>query len=77
VRVLVRGEHESHLGLIPIQHIRKDIRDFKAKHALDRVVVIWTANTERFVDVSKQLNGTADNVLASIKNNHPEVCIWG
>ncbi len=27
--------------------IRRDIREFKAAHNLDKVVVLWTANTER------------------------------
>jgi myo-inositol-1-phosphate synthase len=53
--------------------LRKDIREFKAKNGLERVVIVWTANTERFVDVRKGLNTTADEILASIKRNDPEV----
>ena len=31
--------------------VRRDIRDFRAAHALDTVIVMWTANTERFSEV--------------------------
>ncbi|CRK43190.1 hypothetical protein BN1723_019138, partial [Verticillium longisporum] len=30
-----------------VEQIRKDIRDFKEKNGLDKVIVQWTANTER------------------------------
>ena len=30
-----------------VEHIRNDIRDFKQKQNLDKVIVLWTANTER------------------------------
>ena len=30
-----------------VQHIRNDIRDFKRKNDLDKVILLWTANTER------------------------------
>ncbi|XP_052797765.1 inositol-3-phosphate synthase 1-B-like [Mya arenaria] len=53
--------------------IRRDIRDFKENSGVDKVVVLWTANTERFSEVIPELNGTADNILASIKRNEAEV----
>ena len=56
-----------------LEQIRKDIRDFKAANNLDKVVVLWTANTERFASVQSGVNDTADNVLAAIKANEPEV----
>lgn len=34
-----------------LERIRKDIRDFKANNNLDKVIVVWTANTERYADV--------------------------
>lgn len=33
-----------------LEHIRNDIRTFKAKNHLEKVIVLWTANTERYVD---------------------------
>ena len=56
-----------------VKRIQADIRDFKATHNLDKVIVLWTANTERFCDVRVGLNDTADNLIASIKNNEAEV----
>lgn len=34
-----------------LTQIRKDIGDFKLLHGLERVIVVWTANTERYADV--------------------------
>jgi len=53
--------------------IRKDIREFKAKNGLDKVIVLWTANTERFSSVQSGVNDTAANLLAAIAANEPEV----
>eukprot|EP01062_Namystynia_karyoxenos_P045873 TRINITY_DN3417_c0_g1_i3.p1 TRINITY_DN3417_c0_g1~~TRINITY_DN3417_c0_g1_i3.p1 ORF type:complete len:510 (+),score=260.90 TRINITY_DN3417_c0_g1_i3:92-1621(+) len=56
-----------------LEQIREDIRDFKAKNGLDKVVVLWTATTERFASIEEGLNDTADNLLASIARNEPEI----
>lgn len=56
-----------------VEQIRSDIRDFKAKNQLDKVLVLWTANTERFCDVRVGLNDTAENLLAAIQRNEEEV----
>jgi myo-inositol-1-phosphate synthase len=56
-----------------LDHIRNDIRAFKAKHGLDQVIVFWTANTERYSDIIPGVNDTADNILASIKASHAEI----
>lgn len=56
-----------------VEQIRKDIRDFKAANNLDKVVVQWTANTERYADLLEGVNDTADNLLAAIKAGHDEV----
>lgn len=56
-----------------MQQIRMDIRDFKEKNNLDKVIILWTANTERFCDVSEGLNDTAENLLNSIARNEEEV----
>jgi len=37
------------------------------------VIVLWTANTERFSDIREGLNDTADNLLRSIKNSESEI----
>ena len=47
VTLLQPGSKQDHL-----ERIRADIREFKAARGLDKVVVLWTANTERFTDVT-------------------------
>jgi myo-inositol-1-phosphate synthase len=53
--------------------IRNDIKNFKDSNRLDKVIVLWTANTERFSDLIDGVNDTAENLLKSIDNNHNEV----
>jgi myo-inositol-1-phosphate synthase len=40
---------------------------------LDKVVVLWTANTERYADILPGVNDTADNLLKAIKAGHEEI----
>lgn len=56
-----------------VEQIRKDIRDFKAANNLDKVIVQWTANTERFADIIEGVNDTAENLLKAIEAGHEEV----
>lgn len=56
-----------------VEKIRKDISDFKAANGLDKVIVMWTANTERFADLIPGVNDTADNLLKAIADGHEEV----
>ncbi|GAY62250.1 hypothetical protein CUMW_216270 [Citrus unshiu] len=53
--------------------IIKDIREFKEKNKVDRVVVLWTANTERYSNVIVGLNDTVENLLASLDKNEAEI----
>ena len=48
-------------------------RNFKAQNGLDKVVVLWTANTERFADIIPGVNDTAENLLKAIEAGHEEV----
>lgn len=66
---LVPGMDKSeHLNVI-----RRNIREFKLKNDLDRVIVLWTATTERFSEVIPGVNDTADNLRNAIEKSHPEV----
>ncbi|RUP49693.1 hypothetical protein BC936DRAFT_141785 [Jimgerdemannia flammicorona] len=56
-----------------LEQIRKDIREFKAKNNLDKVIIVWTANTERYADIVPGVNDTATNILASVRASHPEI----
>ena len=62
------GSKSEHLAAI-----RAHIRDFKAQHALDTVVVLWSANTERCCEVRAGLNETPDELLAAIARSDAEV----
>ena len=54
--------------------VRVHIREFKAQHGLDKVIVLWTANTERFAAVEEGNNDTADNLLEAIQVRQ-ELCV--
>lgn len=56
-----------------MDRIRQDIRDFKKNNNLDKVVVVWSANTERFSDVIPGVNDTADNIMAAIEKGEAEI----
>lgn len=56
-----------------LEQIRADIRKFKQDNALDRIIVFWTANTERYSEIIPGINDTADNLLNAIKTSHAEV----
>ncbi|KAK9464573.1 hypothetical protein V1512DRAFT_230525 [Lipomyces arxii] len=56
-----------------VQRIRQDIKDFKTKNELEKVIVVWSANTERYSDIVEGVNDTAENLINSIKTSHSEV----
>jgi myo-inositol-1-phosphate synthase len=56
-----------------VEHIRNDIKAFKNKHGLDKVIVVWTANTERYAEIIPGVNDTAENLLKSVKESHSEI----
>lgn len=65
---IVKGSKKEQM-----ETIRQQIRDFKQSSQVDKVIVLWTANTERYSSVAEGLNDTAENFLASIDNNEAEV----
>ncbi|KAJ2331324.1 Myo-inositol-1-phosphate synthase, partial [Coemansia sp. RSA 2671] len=65
---VLRGTKQEHL-----EQLRRDIREFKQTNGLDRVIVMWTANTERYADIIAGVNDTADNLLQAIADGHVEV----
>lgn len=69
----VNGEVKTDNKWADVEKIRKDIRDFKTKNELDKVIILWTANTERYADVLPNVNDTADNLIKSIKESHEEI----
>lgn len=55
-----------------VEALRKDIRDFKAAHNCDRIVVIWAASTEVYVPVDEQVHGTLAALEAAMKADDRE-----
>jgi myo-inositol-1-phosphate synthase len=53
--------------------IRADIREFKEKHALGKVIVLWTANTERYSEVLVGLNDNEKSLRSSVDSNEQEI----
>src|SRR5690606_30788099 len=49
--------------------LRQDIRDFKAKHGCSRLVVVWAASTEIFVEAQPQ-HATLEALEAAMAANH-------
>lgn len=66
--VLPGTDKQAHLDTL-----RADMRAFKADNGLDSVVVLWTANTERYADIIPGINDTADNLLAAVRASHEEI----
>lgn len=47
--------------------------EFKSANNLDKVIVQWTANTERYADILQGVNDTAENLMKAIESGHEEV----
>ncbi|ESP00812.1 hypothetical protein LOTGIDRAFT_225722 [Lottia gigantea] len=56
-----------------VDQIRKDIRDFKESSGVDKVIILWTANTERFSNVITGLNDTWDHLSNAIRAEESEI----
>ena len=65
---VIKGSKQQQMDVI-----RADVRDFKEKSGVDKVVVLWTANTERYGEVANGLNDTEENLRKSIANDEAEV----
>jgi myo-inositol-1-phosphate synthase len=56
-----------------VEKIRNDIRNFKKANSLEKVIVLWSANTERFANIVAGVNDTSANLLAAIDRNEAEI----
>ncbi|CAH2043266.1 unnamed protein product, partial [Iphiclides podalirius] len=65
---LIRGtRYEQYL------QVRADIKDFRDKNKLDKIIVLWTANTERFCEVKTGVHDTAENLERALRDNDSEI----
>lgn len=56
-----------------VEKIKKDISQFKKSSGVEKIIVLWTANTECFSNVIQNVNDTAENLKSSIAKNHSEL----
>jgi len=56
-----------------METIRANIRDFKTANSVDKVIVLWSANTERFAEIIPGVNDSADALLTAISEGHSEI----
>lgn len=56
-----------------LERIRNDIREFKEKNGVDKILVLWTANTERCCNVIPGIHDTFDNLMKAVYQNHSEI----
>lgn len=56
-----------------VRQICEDIADFKKTSGVEHVLVMWTANTERFCSIAKDLNDTPDNLRKAIEGDHIDI----
>ena len=56
-----------------VEQLREDIRQFKKSHGCDRVVVIWAASTEKFIDYTPEVHDRLSDFEAAVKANRTDV----
>jgi len=56
-----------------VAQVRQDIRDFRARNGLDAVVVLWTANTERYCQVTPGVHDSEAALRAALAAGCPEL----
>lgn len=56
-----------------LEQVRKDIREFKEKNSLEEVIILWTANTERYTAIQSGVHDTWTNLDAAITANNFEI----
>ena len=54
------------------QQVRQDIRDFKSRHKLDRLVMVWTGSTEIYLK-EHEIHKSKAAFEKAMKENHPQV----
>jgi myo-inositol-1-phosphate synthase len=55
------------------QSLREDIKNFKAKNEIDRVVIIWCGSTEVYLQPYNSVYSSMDSFEEGLKNNSPAI----
>lgn len=56
-----------------LDSLRDDIRRFKAEHKVEKVVVVWSANSERYAELTAEAACLPEKLLQAIRNNEAEI----
>lgn len=56
-----------------VETIVQDILNFKQTSKVDQVIVLWTANTERYSTILEGVNDTVKNLKTAIERDHEEI----
>ncbi|GAB6019481.1 Inositol-3-phosphate synthase 1 [Chamberlinius hualienensis] len=56
-----------------LEKIRADIQDFKSSKNVDKVIVLWTASTEKNSILIEGINDTSANLIQAVINNEKEI----
>ncbi len=56
-----------------MEQVRQDIRDFKAKHNLERMAMVWCGSTEIYMDPSGEVFQDLATFEKGMKENHPSI----
>ena len=56
-----------------VEAVRAQIRQFKQERGVDKIVVLWTANTERYAEIIEGMNDTSENLLKAIEKGEAEI----
>lgn len=67
---ILEGDNKNKLS--HLKQIREDIANFRNENQLDKVIILWTANTERYAVLS-EVHETYEALIEGIKNDHPEI----
>ena len=65
---ILDGDNQNKLA--HLKQIREDISNFKSSNGLDKVIILWTANTERFAVIS-EVHHTYEAFIEGVKDDHP------
>uniref|UniRef100_A0A6A7G154 Inositol-3-phosphate synthase n=2 Tax=Hirondellea gigas TaxID=1518452 RepID=A0A6A7G154_9CRUS len=60
-------------SLAHLNQLRSDIRKFREDNKLDKVIVLWTANTERFCELTAGVHDSEANLMKAIAEGHSEI----
>lgn len=53
-------------------HLQNDIRTFKQQSSVSHPIVLWTANTERMMEIRPEYHGSWDGLSRAIKDNRKD-----